>query len=74
MENSSIIIIGLIVFVILSFLFYKSMRKYVDKSYGKKWAKLWGNKLYFWQSLLFMSLLCTAIVLYILDALEVVTF
>ncbi|MCW5518771.1 hypothetical protein J1N09_02905 [Aureitalea sp. L0-47] len=69
-----VITIAAIVFIVLSFLFYKSMRGYVREEYGKKWLTLWGNKLYFWQSLVFVSMAGTALIMYILKWSDVLDF
>ena len=66
MDKIGIIITGAGVFLILSLLFYKLLIGYVRESYGKKWLHLWGNKLYFWQSLLFISGAGTAVIVYFL--------
>ena len=51
-----VIILAIVIFSIVSFLFYKSMNGYVKEAFGKKWLNIWGNKVYFWQSLLFVSI------------------
>jgi hypothetical protein len=74
MEKVWSIITAIGIFLILGFLFYKSMNGYVSEAFGKKWLTLWGNKVYFWQSLLFMSLAGTAFILFLLKWGNVLTF
>lgn len=66
MEKTWTIILGLVILLVLGYLYYKSMAGYVRRTYGNKWLMVWGNKLYFWQSLIFVSLISTAIILYLL--------
>ena len=74
MENIWIILITLIIFLAMSLLFYRILKGYVKEEFGKKWLTLWGNKLYFWQSLIFMSMAGTVLILYLLKWGEVLTF
>lgn len=69
-----IIAIGTGVFVIVGFLFYNIMKGYVRESFGKKWLSIWGNKLYFWQSLIFVSMAGTALIMGLLKWSNVLTF
>ncbi len=66
MENIWVIVIAILIFSILSMLFYISMKGYVSEAFGKKWLTLWGNKVYFWQSLIFVSTAGTVVILYLL--------
>lgn len=61
-------------FLIFSFLFYQLMKGYVKESFGKKWLTVWGNKVYFWQSLIFMSASGTALLLILLKWADVLSF
>jgi hypothetical protein len=66
MENIWIILITIAVFLIWVLLFNRVMRGYVSEEFGKKWLTVWGNKLYFWQSLIFMGMAGTVLTLYLL--------
>lgn len=66
MEKSTVIIIAILIFLIFSFIFYKLINNYVKHVFGEKWLNFWSNRLYFWQSLIFMSITFTAITLYFL--------
>ena len=72
MENNWIITTA--IFLIINFIFYKSLNDYVKKEYGEKMWKIWGNKLYFWQSSIFVSTLGTALIMYLLKWSNVLTF
>ena len=74
MQPIWIIAISAAIFIAVSVVLYKIMSNYVHESYGKKWLTLWGNKLYFWQSLLFSSMLSTALIMYLLKWTQVVSF
>ncbi len=74
MQTIWIILIATAIFLILSVLFYGSMKRYANSNYGKKWLTIWGNKLYFWQSLIFMSTAGTAVILYLLKWGDVLAF
>lgn len=74
MEPIRILAIAVAVFAIVAAILYKIMNNYVEESYGKKWLTLWGNKLYFWQSLLFSSMLATALIMYGLKWAAVLSF
>lgn len=74
MEGIWTILTASAIFVAMGFLFYFAMRGYVTENYGKKWLTLWGNKLYFWQSLLFVSIASTALLLFLLRWVNVLTF
>ena len=50
------------------------MKGYVSEAFGKKWLMIWGNKFYFWQSLLFMSIAGTVFIMFLLKLANVLTF
>lgn len=74
MENVWTITTASALFLILGFLLYKGLGAYVRNAFGKKWLKVWGNKVYFWQSVLFTSIASTVLVMYVLKWSNVVTF
>jgi len=74
MEKIWVIIIAALSIAVLGVLFYKVMKGYVHEEFGKKWLMVWGNKVYFWQSLIFMSIAGAALVLYLLKWLHVLSF
>ena len=61
-------------FVLAAYVHNKVMKNYVLKEYGKKWLTVWGYKLYFWQSSVFVSTLTTLLVVFLLKWSNVITF
>jgi len=74
MNNFWIITTAITIFLIINFLYYKSMKGYVKDSFGKKWLSIYGNKVYFWQSSIFVSTAGTLLVMYFLKWSNVLTF
>ncbi len=74
MNKIWIIITAIAIFLIINFLYYKIMKGYVKESFGKKWLSVWGNKVYFWQSSIFVSTTGTALAMYLLKWSNVLTF
>lgn len=50
------------------------MKGFVRESLGKKWLNVWGNKVYFWQSSIYVSTAGTSLVIYLLKWSNVLTF
>lgn len=65
MEKMSVIAIALVTFLVINFLYSKVLRVYVKNKFGKKWLTIWGNKVYFWQSSIFVSSAGTFLILYL---------
>ena len=59
-------IIALAIFLVIGFLYQKFLNGYAKEKFGEKWPKIWGNKVYFWQSVIFVSTAGTIVVLYVL--------
>lgn len=74
MNKTGIIIAGIVIFLIINFIYYISIKGYVKESFGKKWLNLWGNKVWFWQSSIFVSTGGTALVICILKWSNVLNF
>ncbi|RDY62062.1 hypothetical protein DX873_06040 [Flagellimonas nanhaiensis] len=69
-----IIAIAVSIFLLLNFLFYVNLNGYVKKEFGKRMWKLFGNKLYFWQSSVFVSLVGTVFIMYVLKCSDILIF
>jgi len=67
MNKIWLMITGIAIFLIINFLYYRGMKGFIKKSLGKKWLSVWGNKVYFWQSSIFVSTAGTVLALYILN-------
>jgi len=66
MENIWVIVVALVIFLTIGFAFYKILYGYVRRAFGEKWLTAWGNKVYFWQTIIFVSTAGTYLILYIL--------
>ena len=74
MNKIWIIITAIVIFLIINFLYYKSMKGFVRESFGKKWLSVRGNKVYFWQSSVFVSTAGTALAMYLLKWSNILIF
>ncbi len=74
MEDIWLITIALVIFLLINLLSYRILKGYVREAYGKKWLNIWGNKVYFWQSLIFLSTAGTFLIMYILKWSNILTF
>ena len=74
MEKNRIIIVAVVIFLIINLLYSKILKDYVSKAFGKKWLTAWGNKLYFWQSSLFVSIAGTVLIMFLLKWTSILTF
>jgi len=74
MEKIWIILIAAAIFLIINLIYYKSMSGYVGNAFGKKWLTVWGNKVYFWQSSIFVSTAGTVLIMYLLKWSNVMNF
>ena len=74
MEKIWIITIAIAIFLVINFLYIKSLKGYVKKEFGRKWLTIWGNKVYFWQSSIFVSTAGTFLIMYILKWSGVLAF
>ena len=74
MGKTWILITAIVIFLLLNFLYYKSLKGYIKKEFGRKWLKIWGNKVYFWQSSIFVSAASTVLILYLLKWANILNF
>lgn len=74
MEKIWIITIAVAIFLIINFLFYKTLNVYYKNEFGKKMWKLGGTRVFFWQGSVFVSTVGTALILYLLKWWNVLTF
>lgn len=74
MDKIWILILAVAIFLTINLLYSKFLRGYVRKNFGKHWLRVWGNKVYFWQSSIFVSTAGTAIVMYLLKWFQILTF
>lgn len=74
MEKKGIAIIGVLIFLIGVFLFWKLSRGYAKKVYGEKMWNHWPTKLAYWQAAILYSVGFTAITMYLLKWGQVLTY
>jgi hypothetical protein len=74
MEKFWIITIAILIFLSLNFLCYLALKAYVYEAFGKKWLKIWGNNVYFWQSSIFVSTAGTVLIMYLLKWAKLMSF
>lgn len=68
------IIIAISVFLISLFVYWRVMRYYSKKEFGRKMHKQWNSRLYFWQGAIFTSTGITFLVMFVLKWANVVKF
>lgn len=56
MKEIYITTLALAIFITINLIYYKSLNAYVKKSFDKKWLQVLGNKVYFWQGSVFVSM------------------
>ena len=56
-------VIGIIVFIIMTFLVWKFFNGFYKKEYSKKMRKTWGAKMYYWHFIIMISGLVTTLVI-----------
>lgn len=74
MEKIWVIIIAIALFLIINFLFWKTLNVYVKKEFGEKMWKFRGNRVYFWQGSIFVSTAGTILIMFLLKWANVLTF
>lgn len=74
MDNIWLLLLAISIFIGINILLYGFLKAYVEKTLGKKWLTFWGNKVYFWQSSIFVSTAGTFVILYLLKWSQVISF
>lgn len=67
-------IIAISLFLIITFLFWKTTKGHFRKEYGKKIWKQWGTKTFYWQGAIFVGIGGTSLIMFILKWTNVLTF
>jgi hypothetical protein len=67
------LIVGIVLFIITTFVFWKITIGEIRREYGGKEWKVWGANIYYWQGALIFSGLITFLILLLLDYLSVLT-
>ena len=66
MDKIWLITIATAIFLIINFLFYKTLNVYYKEEFGKKTWKLGGGRIYFWQASIIVSTIGALIAIYFL--------
>jgi len=74
MEKIGILTLAFAIFLIINFLFYKTLNVYYKKEFGKKMWELGGARVYFWQASIFVSTTGAVLIMYLLKWSNVLTF
>ncbi len=74
MENKRILLITILIYLIFIFLFWMLTSGYAKKKYGIKMWKHWPTRLSYWQALVLYSTGFTAIAMFILKWLNILSF
>jgi len=74
MEKILVITIAIIIFLTISFIYYKIFNGYYKKKFGKTMWKTWKMKVYFWQGAIFASTGGTILIMFLLKWTNFVTF
>lgn len=67
-------VLALLLFLIITFLFYRITRGHFKKEYGEKTWKQWGTRLFYWQGAIFVGAGGTFLIMYLLKWTNVLTF
>ncbi|TBN16641.1 hypothetical protein [Hyunsoonleella pacifica] len=63
MENISTILLAVVLFLIITLLWWKLTNRYVKKIHGKKMFNQWGTRMFYWTGSIMVSGLLTVFVL-----------
>lgn len=74
MEKSWIIVLAILIFIVITFLYWKLTNAYGEKEYGKKMWTNWGTKMYYWTGALMVSGGITVGIIYLLNSTNILTF
>ncbi len=72
MEKTWIILLALSIFIVVTFLFRKMTVGHFKKEYGEKSRKLWGQKTFYWQDVIYFSTGITFVILVVLKWVDVI--
>jgi hypothetical protein len=74
MEKNWIIGITILIFLGITFLYWKLTKGYAENEYGKKMWKQWGTRTYYWTGALFISGGLTILTMFLLKWGNILTF
>ncbi len=68
------ILIAIAVFLIITFIVWRLTNRRFKKEFGQKRRKLWGQRTFYWESVIGISTGCTFLVLFLLKWGNILTF
>lgn len=74
MEKNWIIGMAILIFLVVTFLYWKLTSGYAEKEYGKKMWKQWGTRTFYWTGALFISGGLAIAIMFLLKRGNVLTF
>ena len=74
MEKKWILLIAILIFFIVTFLFWRLTSGYAKKGYGTKMWKHWPTRLSYWQAAILYSTGITILIMFLLKWTNVLTF
>jgi hypothetical protein len=74
METASILFFGTLLFLAITFLYWKLTHAFAEKEYGKKMFKQWGTKMFYWSGAFYISGGVTVCVIYLLKVSHILVF
>lgn len=66
MENIWIILMAVVLFLVITFLYWKMTKGYAEKVNGKKMFNQWNVRMYYWTGIIMASGLLTVFVIMLL--------
>lgn len=74
MEKIWIIGISVLLFLIITFIYWKLTSGYAEKEYGKKMWRQWGTRTFYWSGALFTSGGITVMIIFLLKWGNIIVF
>lgn len=74
MENTELIGIVFLTFLVILFIYWKTTIGHFKREYGEKRRKLWGQRTFYWEGAIIISSLLTILIIYILEWADILTF
>jgi magnesium-transporting ATPase (P-type) len=74
MEKIILIGIAILIFLVVTFLYWKLTRGYAQKEYGSKMFKHWGTRMYYWHGAIMISGGLTLMIIFLLKSANVLGF
>jgi len=73
MEKSWIIGIAILIFLVVTFIYWRITRHSIKKIYGENW-KIWGARTFYWQDAIYICTAITILILFIFKWTNVLSF